>query len=672
MNGYDIMTEKSKQEFEKYIDDPINFHQPHKSRWEHEDRHLFELMLQGEKISIEGINTLQVKRDQRRLSAKISNTPAIQKSPIQATCFSDASGDTNDSDFSPSNSPQPKKRKKFKRGLDFKPVLLQGVRYGNSDRNLVDVTKSFSMVHNLDESYWFTKSTINRHQIALREDVLKRHEVEILELSSSNNSAVNLHFDGFGNIEGALAKWSLPDRDSSVETPLAIKEYRDSPDGLTVFEFLKDLVEKFELKRTLVSIAADTTALNSGVAGKGCLHRLDISETGKQLHVFRVLCQIHSNELFNGVFLTHLSEDAFGPIPACQKGTSTSDQSIKLLVNNFYELQSYDNDIIWKNITSSSSLIHYPKDFAPLNKANFNNAKFSGCHKLIFECLTKNAISRNDLDYVFIEQSVRFMGYLSAMTQIVLLKSPLKKNLKILEKDADNQRISDLARNTIDMLDKWQAKHTIMLLNLGKLAFSTYWDTAQNDFFSIQKTAIKTTSAYANFFEHFPVKKKIADSLEVKLVKTANAQAYNCSSIFLPLDPNSQSIVNEIITEGYTFADAQISFRDCVRNATDNSFTLEELQQLAHTDFYDQNLIMNSPVFHQLLARGLTTKQKLKEIYASDYETWSEWYKSTIVPIYNATSIHNQSAERMLSLVKRANGNFAKLLLAVEARNSLE
>ena len=284
------MTEKVKTDFEKTIDCPLHFHSDEKKMWEHQDRQLFDMMLRGDKISIEGINMLQTKRDERRLK-QYQSLPVSNQESVVGTIDVHDSADENisassDSDYNAIQEPSKKKRKSFRRGIDFKPVLLQAVRYGTSDQGVQDLCRSFCEVHDLDETFWLTKSTLNRHQIKMREEVLKRHKDQVHALTQTTNASINLHFDGFSNSEGCLAKWSLPDESSTCETPLAVQEYRDSPDGLTVYDFLSKVIRDFNLTDKLVTIGADTTALNSGTAGKGCLFRLDNSDLGKDLNIY--------------------------------------------------------------------------------------------------------------------------------------------------------------------------------------------------------------------------------------------------------------------------------------------------------------------------------------------------------------------------------------------------
>ena len=142
-------------------------------------------MLNGEKVSVEGINTKQVKRDEKRLKEqnrlkqiRITSEP-VRGSVTVETTHAENESDSSDIDFDEAQEPDNKKRKLFRRGVDYKPVLLQAVRYGSSDQCVQDLTRTFCRVHDLDDTYWITKSTINRHQIKLRDEVLKQHHDEI-------------------------------------------------------------------------------------------------------------------------------------------------------------------------------------------------------------------------------------------------------------------------------------------------------------------------------------------------------------------------------------------------------------------------------------------------------------------------------------------------------------
>ena len=89
-------------------------------------------------------------------------------------------------------------------------MLLKAVRYDLSERGIVDFCKSFCQVHGLDETHYLTKSTLNRHNITLRERIIDEHKDKMLNLRNIPGSSVNLHTDGFDLYEGAyVACWTF-------------------------------------------------------------------------------------------------------------------------------------------------------------------------------------------------------------------------------------------------------------------------------------------------------------------------------------------------------------------------------------------------------------------------------------------------------------------------------
>ena len=175
---------------------------------------------------------------------------------------------------------------------------------------------------------------------------------------------------------------------------------------------------------------------------------------------------------------------------------------------------------------------------------------------------------------------------------------------------------------------------------------------------------------YALFADSVEISKKyVKKNMLQNMVNTLVRQSYNCSSVYFALSPESQDIIRNFVESGKTFATERISFRDCVKEVASKPYDLEKLKMLNQSDYLDPRLVMNSPVFHVLIKRCNENQMSLRQIYCSSKQDWQVWYEKKIRPLYAASVLHNQAAERLLSLVKRVDGNFSKLLILLEAQS---
>ena len=73
--------------------------------------------------------------------------------------------------------------------------------------------------------------------------------------------------------------------------------------------------------------------------------------------------------------------------------------------------------------------------------------KFAGCHKLLFTLLTSQKFSGDDINFLFKKQSIRWLGWISSLTQILLLKGQLKKNILKIMEDCKSEKVKNIGQN---------------------------------------------------------------------------------------------------------------------------------------------------------------------------------------------------------------------------------